>query len=116
MSGGSVGVGLEVGGKVLVEVTGNGVGRAVGDKGVLVGGGVGEAITGTVTGAWTATAPQAVIKNAARVSITPAAGLSRTGKFLIIKGSMIALIGLDVQYFCELKAIWSNYRLCSCRE
>jgi hypothetical protein len=84
-----------------VRVGRTNVGVAVGEVEGRVG--EGEVVTvivevGTIViGAWTASAPHAAIKNAARVNRTPAAELDLTNRLLFIRGGMIALNEVDVQ-------------------
>lgn len=88
--------------RVAVGVEVGGIGVAVGAGGASVADGEGVAVeeTGPVVavGACTPAALQAVIKNAARVTTTPAAGLILASKLVVIKGGMIALNGRNVQY------------------
>ena len=57
-----------------------------------------EAGSAVASEVWTPATLQAAIKNAARVTTTPAAGLNLSGKLVVIKWSMIALNGGNVQY------------------
>jgi len=96
-----VGMSVAVGNGFSVEIDGPDVGVAVGEVEGRVG--EGEVVTVTVEvgtiviGAWTASAPHAAIKNAARVNRTPAAELNLTNRLLFIRGGMIALNEVDVQ-------------------